>query len=454
LVDLSTIKQTWRYDAEYWHPVHIENEQIIARARERYDIKQVYDLVKRVTGSAFYPSFVGYYGDTGMPFIRVADLGDFFLNEEGMVRIDPGIIAQYRQISTIDEGDIVIAKGGSIGGVCIVQPGMGECAVCRDVIALETDPKRVDSFYLVAFLRSQFGRLQLERYKSQQVQAHLTFPAVGNVKVVVPPREYQVVVSHLIQRALAKRERAKVLYAEAEALLLAELGLDDLDLSHQPTYTQSYSQAGAAGRWDAEYFQPKYDLVETAIRDGRFPSRTLGDLIEPIRNGFDYREFTIEGTPYVRVGDVGNGRIDTKGAVKVPITIRDVDKDIGLRPGDVLFTRKGTFGNAAVVREGQEHAIVSSEIMLLRLKESHIQPDYLALFLNSEAGYQQVERRVHGVAYYSISQADLASIEIPIPSADVQARLAQLVVRSIEAENEANYLLEEAKRRVEGMVLE
>jgi type I restriction enzyme M protein len=91
--------------------------------------------------------------------------------------------------------------------------------------------------------------------------------------------------------------------------------------------------------------------------------------------------------------------------------------------------------------------------MLVRLTDRRVQPDYLALFLNSHAGYQQVERRVHGVAFYSISQADLAGINIPIPTADVQTRLARLVEQSIKAENEAKRLLEEAKWRVEEMVL-
>ncbi|HFD39785.1 MAG TPA: hypothetical protein ENJ31_08085 [Anaerolineae bacterium] len=179
----------------------------------------------------------------------------------------------------------------------------------------------------------------------------------------------------------------------------------------------------------------------------------MGELIEPIRNGFDYRGFADKGTPYIRVGNVRNGRLDTEGALKVPITIKDVDKDVVLQPGDVLFTRKGTFGNAAVVRKGQEHAIISSEIMLLRLKDKRVEPDYLALFLNSTAGYLQVERRVHGVAFYSISQTDLASVIIPIASVKTQKRLTELVASSIKAEQEAKRLLEEAKQRVEAMIL-
>lgn len=88
------------------------------------------------------------------------------------------------------------------------------------------------------------------------------------------------------------------------------------------------------------------------------------------------------------------------------------------------------------------------------MNDPRIQPDYLALFLNSYGGYQQVERRVHGVAYDSISQLDLESIFIPILSDDLQRRLIRLEQQSIEAKQEGHRLLEEAKCRVKAMILE
>jgi hypothetical protein len=383
LINLSTIKQTWRYDAEYWHPVHIENEQRIAKAGERYGIKSVYDLVKQITGSAFYPSFVGYYSDTGIPFIRVADLGDFFLKEEGMVRIDPRIIAQYRQVSKIGEGDIVIAKGGSIGGVCVVQSGMGECAVCRDVIALETDPKRVDSFYLVAFLRSQFGQLQFERYKSQQVQAHLTFPAAGNVKVVVPPRADQMAVSRLIQNALVERKRSETLYAEAEALLLAELGLDDLDLSHQPTYTRSSSQAWAAGRLDAEYFQPKHQHVINAIqRTGQWV--VLDNIVTWCRRGA--QPIYVENGPVkvVNTRHLGS-KLLSEDLEATSEEYWAAHEEAHLCPNDVLLYSTGAYIGRTNYYPFTKRAIGSNHVTIIRTKNT-CNPVFLALFLNTLPG--------------------------------------------------------------------
>ena len=175
-------------------------------------------------------------------------------------------------------------------------------------------------------------------------------------------------------------------------------------------------------------------------------------MIEPIQNGFDYREYTDESTPYIRVGDVKNGQINLESAVKIPISMADVDKPVGLQVRDILFIRKGSFDNSAVVTELEVNGIISSEIMLVRLtsvSKQAILSEYVSLFLNSQFGYLQVERRVHGVAYYSISQPDLASLLIPILPKLQQQNIVEKIKSSFSLKQKSRQLLEIAKTGVE-----
>ena len=180
-VHFSEASANWRFDAEYWKPEFLRNEEYILSSKDKKGllVSNVYGLVRRIKGSAFYPSFVENYSDRGMPFLRVADIGNLFVSDDQMVRIESDIVHQYRQIAVVSEGDLVLSKGGSIGEVAVVQEGLGKCALCRDVIAAELDEAKVSPYYLAAFLKSRFGQLQLDRNKSQAVQPHLTFPAVG-----------------------------------------------------------------------------------------------------------------------------------------------------------------------------------------------------------------------------------------------------------------------------------
>jgi len=172
----------------------------------------------------------------------------------------------------------------------------------------------------------------------------------------------------------------------------------------------------------------------------------------PIKNGYDFREFVDNGTPYIRVGDIKNCRIDLEGAEKVAINSKDIMKDVALRVGDVLFTRKGSFGNAANVREDEQHSIISSEIMLIRLKKSqdhNILPEFLSLFFNSIVGGYQAEKWAHGAAFYSIAQDDLNRFFVPILSFDDQMILKELLDKAELARRNAHFMLQRAKRAVE-----
>jgi type I restriction enzyme M protein len=90
--------------------------------------------------------------------------------------------------------------------------------------------------------------------------------------------------------------------------------------------------------------------------------------------------------------------------------------------------------------------------MLLRLSSIArlmILPEYVILFLNSKFGYLPVERRVHGVAYYSISQADMADVSISILSIPEQEKIVQKIKSSFALKLKFKQLIEIAKTGVE-----
>ena len=276
---------------------------------------------------------------------------------------------------------------------------------------------------------------------------------VGSIKLPATNFNFQKEIRNIILNSLFLLENSKNVYVIAEELLLSELGLKDWQPTEENIAVKSFAESfEKSDRLDAEHYQPKYDQVEKAIINSGFLVHKFGTLINPIQNGFDYRTFVDKGTPYIRVGDIKQGKIDLDNAAKVAITIADVNKPVKLKIGDILFTRKGSFGNSAVVDEQALCGIISSEIMLVRLtsfSKELILPEYISLFLNSQFGYLQVERRVHGVAYYSISQADLANIIIPIIPIEQQRNIVQKIIHSFEIEKKSQQLLEIAKIGVE-----
>jgi restriction endonuclease S subunit len=200
------------------------------------------------------------------------------------------------------------------------------------------------------------------------------------------------------------------------------------------------SQLEGATRLDAEYYMPKYFQNEAVIGASAFTKSTLGELIYPVMNGFDYRDFGEIGHPYIRVGDVLFGEVNYRDSMRVDIPPDAIKKDVAVKVGDILFSRKGTFGRSAIVEEAFKDCVISSEIMRLRIKDERVNPYYLSTYLNSRIGFLQVERRSHGVSNYSISQRDLQDIKVAILPEESQLEIASLV-KAAHCEKEHSYTL-------------
>jgi type I restriction enzyme M protein len=160
----------------------------------------------------------------------------------------------------------------------------------------------------------------------------------------------------------------------------------------------------------------------------------LGDLIndyDGMANGKDLsainedgkRHYTDNGLPYLRVGDVKENEIDLVGAEKIDITEYNGSSIPKLQVGDLLITRKGTTGRAAVVSEDEISSVLSSEIIRVRLRKKiifsdkqkvRINPYYVAAFINSEYGKALIEQKQTGGISEGINHPDLKEIEIPI----------------------------------------
>ncbi|MBC1223595.1 N-6 DNA methylase [Nostoc sp. UCD121] len=387
---------------------------------------------------------------SGVLFFRTQNLRPLRVDLSNQVYISQED-AEKLSKNRIKRNDILITRTGANFGDTLIFNEEIEAIASSHVFILRN--KTLNQSFLAVFLNTFYGKEQINKGMYGGVQPEVAPYYLKNILFPLFSTFFQKSIEKLVHQSSMEVDASKLIYQQAEDLLLSELDLKDWQPTEETVAVKSFAESFmSSGRLDAEYYQPKYDQAEEAIKDCGFPSQNLGSLIEPIQNGFDYREYTEEGTPYIRVGDIKNGQINFESAVKIPITMADVDKPVGLQIGDILFTRKGSFGNSAVVTELEVNGIISSEIMLVRLtsvSRQEILPEYVSLFLNSKFGYLQVERRVHGVAYYSISQPDLANLLIPILPKPQQQKIAEKIKSSFLLKLKSKQLLEIAKTGVE-----
>lgn len=444
-ISFRNLNAEFRFDSEYHKKAYLKED----KQRSKYANLALGQFAFITDGQHGYHEVDD---DSPLVLLTAKNAKNWFADKLGADKVAQWLDEKNKR-SSLQVNDILISTRGSLGYCALVKSDVLPANIDQDVARVAICGSEVLPEFALAYLNCTVGQDWIKRNATGMVQQGLSLAKLRELPLPILSNEFQSKIKIVVCTAHRKLEQSKALYAEAENLLLDELGLTDWQPSQESVAVKSFAESFLqTGRLDAEFYQPKYDELMRLIRQNKHKQSLLSNLIEPIRNGGDYREFIEYGTPYIRVGDVRNGRINVAGAAKIATTEQDLTKNIAIKDGDVLFTRKGSFGNAAVVRASELGAIISSEIMLLRLRKEldvPVLPDYLVIYLNSKLGYMQVERKVHGVAFYSISQPDLAQVEVLLPPLPIQEFIVEKVQGSLIKERESKQLLELAKRGVE-----
>ena len=376
--------------------------------------------------------------DTSGPFVKSDALA--FISEK---------LSHELARHIVKPGDIVVSQRGTIAQFAMVTDEYEQWVASANLISILRSQK-ADFGYLLAFLNSRVGLSQVMRLQSGQVQPKIITDDVKSIRVYLPTPDVQRSIGDLTRESHRLLRRSSSLYAEAEASLLAELSLDDLDLSHQPTYTQSFSQAWTAERLDAEHFQPKYQYVINAIQHtGQWV--VLEEIATFCQRGA--QPVYVENGPVRVVNTKHLGPMLLSGDLET--TSEEywaTHEEAKLRLNDVLLYSTGAYIGRTNYYPSSERAIGSNHVTIIRTTDV-CNPVFLALFLNALPGLSQTDQRAHGSAQREIYPDDIKQFIVWLPGRSKQDTLAQKVIDAHTAREEANRLREEAKRRVEEMVL-
>ncbi len=444
-VFFSQLERTKRIDTEYFKKKFI----YLAKALEQKQKDKLTELVSISDGNHF--AIADSFVEEGIPYYRGQDVtGHHFIELSTPKYIDQQSFTEPHMLrSHLRQGDVLLSIVGTIGESSLVTSTRPATCSCKLAILR---PTHIEANFLAIFLQSNYGKRQIERLTRGAIQMGLLLEDMDQVLIPTLTDNFKTIITDLVKLSQKAIEKSNLSQQQAEQILLQTLGLENWQPTPALSYERKSSKVFAVGRLDAEHFLPKFDLIKKQVKNKCIQIKKLSDLINPILNGFDVRDFYESGTTYIRVGDIKNNRINIESAVFVNIDSSEIKKNIKLNLGDVLFTRKGSFGNAAPVRKGETHVLISSEIMLLSLKEDskqYILPEFLSLFLNSLPAKLQSAQWAHGVAFYSISQDDLSNFWIPIIPMLQQQQIMNQIEQQETLLQQSKKLLEAAKRAVE-----
>lgn len=456
IIKKSQLEGAHRLDAEYYQPEYLEAVEKIRSFSNGF--RTIEDSNLAVVSGPFGSSLKSdAYLESGVPFLRISDLRDFFINKAELVYISEKDNSRLKQ-SQLFPNDIVLSKvGNTIGIVSAVPQEFKVCNISENNIGIKFKDKNLNKEYknyLLAFLNSRFGFDQIFRRISGNAQPKLNVQDVYDIIYPLPSEEFSRQINNLVTESEILTNESNLFYSQAENLLLGELGLKDFESESELWNVVSLSEVKKANRADAEYFQPKYQKIIERVKSKEFS--TLNDLSVFIGHATQ--------TPYDEHGSIAvlaqkhmekNLQIDFDRFDNFTSDnlIKKNDKKYILKKGDILISSAGEPGLASVWIDdyGTKKVIPGSFVTIARLKDS-IEPLYLGVFLNTSAGKLQFERNYSGSVQQYVYPLKMKEILVPILPQTTQQKIADLVRKSHEARKKARRLLEEAKSKVEKLI--
>lgn len=126
---------------------------------------------------------------------------------------------------------------------------------------------------------------------------------------------------------------------------------------------------------------------------------------------------------YVRIKDLNQGKVGRTSSWLRP-ELASLEQPWALLPGDVLVSKSGTIGKAALVRNGAVGAIAAKGLYVLRTDQERLDAGFLLAYLASPVCQNWLSAQSRGAVIQSLNRAVLDELPVPLPPLPVQARAA------------------------------
>lgn len=412
-----------------------------------------------------------------IPMYRPADMAGGWLDSDTAPRLTRAFEAHHAK-SRVIPGDIVLAIAGTVAEVGRVPPMPGHGNVNGSSARIR--PRNGVAGYLLAYLRSKFGRLSLLRYAVGSVQRHLNLEDLPQLAVALPGHQAQRYIGVKIRQAEQLRERARDLEGasrralsclvlsrrEAESALAGlQQVLDGAAFARAadaratraqvPVLHASVSPELLFGRLNAEAYQGAFLENDRLLRVSGWPLKPLRELVTaPINNSIrgvtEHLTGSHEGVPMFRPADINGLWMNASSAPRIDAAFEQAHAKARVVSGDMVLAIAGTVASVARIGEGCSHANINGSSARLRLAEP--MRGFALFFLDSIYGRRSLMRLAVGSVQKHLNLEDLPDVHMPVPDPEHCAPFERALVLSGRAHRFAGDLLTAATQLVEGLV--
>lgn len=379
------------------------------------------------------------YQEEGVPFILSENVKEGWIDTKNVRYISE---KHHRSLSRsqIRSGDVLVTKTGVyFGKSAVVDEQLGEANTIAHVGVLRLAAD-LDPYVLSTFLNCRYGQSQLRRRGIKATRPEIKLVEFQDIEVPLVSPQFALALRTAIQRSKHIRRDVENAVVVASNALANALGLAQWAPPEPLTYTVKLSDYSKERRLDAQFHRPKFDQLRE-LHAERFE---LFQLNGAVLKGRTVPYVDDGEIPIIRSGDLSDIDDDAR------FLNADASEPVFyLRRGDVLISSIGfgSIGKVQVFDKVGKYGTVS-EVSVVR--QSTLNPYYLATYLRSIFGQMQIDRYITGATgQLHLNPKDVEKFFIPvIPAAD-QLGFEHLHQKVFATKARASALLIAAKRAVE-----
>ena len=365
----SELEGNLRLDAEYYQPEYLNLEK-------RFDslkTKVIDEISESVISFGAY-SLTSYieWQKSGVPYINVGDIHNGYINLDNVKYISEKVNEILKK-SQVKNGQVLLTMAGTIGNAAVAHNFL-KIANANQAIAKIKLLSNFSPYYLTAFLNSKYGLLQTQRQIVSSVQSNIFLGTIKQFKVPIFDNKIMESIGDVYKSFLDELENSKLLYQEAEDLLLEELGLKDFESENKFFSIVNLSDVKNANRFDAEYFQGEYNKLNKKISN--YKVNKLEYFVKNYSTGFPFKSENYQeiGIPLIRINNIKRGYLDLNDTAYLSENDYQLSPKDTAKTGDIVLSMSGTIGMSAVIPDNISKCSINQRI--LRITPKEIDKDY------------------------------------------------------------------------------
>jgi len=428
-----------RFDAEHYRAVFLKNEAILKQIKCKHLI-DVANFSKARRNSENKP-------EEEFEYIDISNVN--VLTGEIKTQTLKGYQAPSRARKVIKENEIIISTVRPNRNAVAIIPEELDNQICSTGFAV-VKTQKVNPWFLFVYLKTKYAINQLVRMTMASMYPAVSEDDIGIMFIPIPPFSFQQRIESYVKESYKKRKKADEKYKSAEELLNKTLDIEKLELKEEKTFETRFGEIEGNQRFDVDYYLPKFTEILKILENSKFELKKLNELCKEKIRRVNPLKKPADKFIYVEIGDVdiSTGEIETKSILghEAPLNARRF-----LKAGDLMISMvRPTRGAITIIPEELDDSLGSTAFYILEVASPL--KEFLFIYLRSPLGLNQLGRPVVGTMYPTLKKEYIEEIIIPIIPEEKQKLISNLIKQSFSLREEAQELLENAKREVEEFI--